>query len=174
MVFDVVDQAQQRRQFPVATASGAYIVDEARRIGQVFGFAVAQTQASKDTGHLQMPLQAHPLHRAIKRAKVVVPTVMVEHPKGASSLPVANRYIQAKVFFPTDEGVSHQAGYVVGNRAIDRVLEVKNAQARLLGVPGHHQVAWHKVAVHKNHGRSQVTCHQQGEAGLKNLRLGWA
>ena len=124
MVFDVVDQAQQRRQFPVATASGAYIVDEARRVGQVFRFAVTQTQASEDTRHLQMPLQAHPLHRFVKSTKVIVPVFMVEPAKGTRSFPVANGHIEANIFLPTDEGVAHQAGNVIGNGAVDRVLEV--------------------------------------------------
>ena len=73
-----------------------------------------------------MPLQAHPFNRAVKSAKVAVPTRMVEQAQSAGSLPIANRDIDAEIFLPADEGVAHQAGNVVGDGAIDRVLKIEH------------------------------------------------
>jgi hypothetical protein len=61
---------QQRAQLAVAVGGGADVVQKARRVGQVLGLAVAQREAGKDAGHLEVALQAHPFHRAVELAKV--------------------------------------------------------------------------------------------------------
>ena len=124
--FDLVDQAQQRRQFAVAAGGGADVGDEARRVGQVLGLAVAQRQPREDARHLQVALQAHPLDRAVELAEVGV------HRQAglARLLPVAHGDVEHELLVPAQEGIAHQAGDVVGDRAVHRVLEVQHAQAR--------------------------------------------
>ena len=97
-----------------------------------------------------MALQAHPLGTPVKRAKVIT------HRQTGSArfLPVAHQHVQAKVFVPADERVAHQAGNVVGDGAVQRVLKIQNAQG--LAAATVHQVARHKVAVHVDKWPGQV------------------
>ena len=134
--------AQQRRQLAVAAGGRADVGDEARRVGQVLRLAVAQRQPREDARHLQVALQAHPLDGAVELAEV-----LVHRQAGlARLLPVAHRDVEHELLVPAQEGVAHQAGDVVGDGAVHRVLEVQHAQR--LAAAGDHQVARHEVAVH--------------------------
>ena len=62
----------------VVVRRGADVADEARGICQVFGFAVAQGETGKNTRHFQMPLQAHPLHGAVKSAEILCPVFKIQ------------------------------------------------------------------------------------------------
>ncbi|MNN35711.1 hypothetical protein D3C81_1495700 [compost metagenome] len=71
---------------------------------------------------------------------------------------------------PAEEGILEQAGDVVGDRAVDRVLEVQHAWVwRAL-----HQVARHVVAVHQHLGLGQGTVDQQLAHTLPGGLLGFA
>src|SRR5260370_392454 len=99
-VFDLVDQAQQRRQLAVAAAGGADVVDEARRVGQVAGLAVAQRQPREDAGHLEVALQAHPLHAPVELAEIVAPAALAaraDQSRLARLLPVTHRSEERRV-----------------------------------------------------------------------------
>ena len=100
--------------------------EEARQVGEVLRLAVAVLQAAEDAEHLQVALQAHPFDRAVELAEVVV-----DRQAGlARRLPVAHRQVEHELLVPGEEGVAHQAGDVVGDRAVHRVLEVEHAGVR--------------------------------------------
>ena len=111
-----------------------------------------------------MALQAHPLHAAVKLAEIVTH----RQPGSAGPLPVAHRDVQAKILIPAQKGVAHQAGHVVGDRAVDRVLKIQHTQP----VTGEHQVARHEVAVHINPAPGQVLRHDGGKGGIQRALLG--
>ena len=62
-------------------------------------------------------------------------------------MPVAHGDVEDELFFPAQEGVAHQAGDVVGDRAVHRILEVEHTQ---VAVGVNHQIARHEVAMHIN------------------------
>ena len=96
-----------------------------------------------------MPLQAHPFHAPVERPKVIA--------HGQASLagffPVPDGDVQHEILFPAQEGVAHQAGNVIGDGTINRVLKVQHAQLRL--ARRDHQVPGHEIAVHI-HGRPNL------------------
>ena len=99
-----------------------------------------------------------------------MPVLEIHQAGLAGALPVADGHIEHQVFVPADEGIAHQAGDVVGNRAVDGILEVEHAQ-RLAGGIAQHQVARHEVAVHIHLRRGQIALHDQVERGLQHLVL---
>ena len=136
-------------------------MDKARRVGQVFGLAVAQCQAGEDTSNLEMALQAHPFDPTVELAKVITPAAGAGGAHQASLagfFPVADGDVDDKVLFPGDEGIAQQAGNVIGDGAVDRILEVQHAQGGAF-VHGLHQVAHHEVTVHIDAGGLQVVGH---------------
>ena len=97
-----------------------------------------------------MALQAHPFHCAPEFAKIFVH----RQARGAGSLPIAHRDIQYKIFGPRDKSIAHQAGNVISDGAIDRVLKIQHTQRRTRA-QRQHQIARHEVAVHKDGRRLQ-------------------
>ncbi len=69
---------------------------------------------------------------------------------------------------PAHEGVLEQADGIVGERAVDRVLEIEHA-----GIgPAQHQVARHVVAVHVDLGLGQGGIDQQAELAFQGAPPG--
>src|SRR5262249_40364266 len=58
---EIVQQSGERSECRVTLADLAGVADEARRVGEVPGLAVAIVDAREDAEHLQVPLQPHPL-----------------------------------------------------------------------------------------------------------------
>lgn len=126
---------------------------------------VAQGEAGKDAGHLEVALQAHPFHRAVELAKVRPPAagaVGPQQPGLAGFFPVTHGNVDDEFLFPADEGVAQQAGDVVGDGAVHGILKVQHRQGAAL-LQRHHQVSGHEIAVHKDAGRGQVVRHDEVE-----------
>ena len=86
-----------------------------------------------------MALYAHPFEPAVE---------LVEFGRngqscGAGFFPVADDQVQHEFFFPFDEGIAQQRHQVVGNRAVQGILEIKHARP----AGRQHQVADDVVAV---------------------------
>ena len=110
-----------------------------------------------------MPLHAHPFKPAVKLVKIL----RHRQTGGAGLFPVADNQIQHKLFFPLDKRVAQQRNQIVGNRAVERVLEIEHARA----AAREHQVADDVVAVHIYFGLRQKRRQQGIDCLLPELAL---
>src|SRR4051794_29409148 len=67
-----VEQPRERRELAVSADHGTGVAEEARRVGEILGLAVAVVQAREDAHHLEVTLQSHPLERAPELAEIGV------------------------------------------------------------------------------------------------------
>ena len=104
-----------------------------------------------------MALYAHPFKPAVKLVK------RCEYGQfgGAGFFPVTDDQIQDEFFFPFDKGVAQEGNQVIGNRAVECVLEVEYAWA----AGCEHEVADDEVSVDV-HLRLGKQLRQQGVYGL--------
>jgi hypothetical protein len=92
-------------------------------------------------------LQPHPFNRFVELAKVRAH----RQARLPRLLPVSRRDVDDELFVPAQEGVAHQAGDVVADRTVDRILKVQHAQT----LRAEHEVARHEVAVHIHPRRAE-------------------
>ena len=80
-------------------------------------------QAGEDAEHLDVALHAHPLEVAVEVGELRT------HGQAEllSGFPVADQHVEDEVLVPADVGVLEQRHQVVGDRAVDGVLEVDDA-----------------------------------------------
>src|SRR6266496_2650808 len=85
----------------------------------------------------------------------------------ARLLPVTHGPVDDAFLFPGDVGVAQERGEIVGDRAVDRVLKIENARARL----AYHEVARVIIAVHENARLPEVVREERRKSLLQGLAL---
>ena len=98
-------------------------------------------EAGEDADDLDVALYAHPFVVAVEFGEIV-PYRQAEL---ARHFPVAREQVEGEIFFPLDIGILEKRDQVVGQRAVDGVLEVDDA--RIGAVGDVHQVARVIIAV---------------------------
>ena len=141
----------QRRELRVPRQHGIEVADEARRIGDVFRFAVAMQQPREDAEHLEVALHADPVDVAPECASVADG----QPGCGGTGVVPVDPGIESCAW-PADERVLEQAQHVVRDRSLHGVLEVQDGRAAV----GGHQVARHVVAMHQHARLRQGRIHQ--------------
>ena len=90
------------------------VIQESRRITEIFRFSVAVIEAGKDTQNLEVTLESHPFDVFPEHAEVC----RDRDAYFAGFIPIANGPIQNLSFAPGDKGVSAQAGNVIADRTV--------------------------------------------------------
>ncbi|MNT18052.1 hypothetical protein D3C72_1532340 [compost metagenome] len=78
-----------------------------------------------------MALNAHPLHRTVEIAKILAEAagaLGAQQAGLAGLLPVADGDVDDEILVPADEGITQQAGNVIGDGAMKCVLKIQHAQ----------------------------------------------
>ncbi len=146
-------QLAQFGQLGTARHGGFQITEEARHVTQVARLAVAVTDTGEDANHLQVALHAH----QVAGAEEVFEAWRQRDAGPGRLLPVTvQRGMHARLR-PTDEGVLVQAGDIVGDRAVQGVLEVEDARVGL----AEHQIARHIVPMDEHPRLLQRAAYQQ-------------
>ncbi|MCY1418649.1 hypothetical protein D9M71_342130 [compost metagenome] len=109
--------------------------------------------AGEDADDLEVALHAHQVAGAAELGEIGLD----RNPGRAGLDPVAFQPTGNAFLRPAEEGVLEQAGDVVGDRTVDRVLEIQHARVR----GTQHQVARHVVAMHQHLGLGQGAADQQ-------------
>src|SRR5690606_4935783 len=138
---DPVDQAREAGERVVAGQRPSQVAQHARHVVEVAVLAVTMRQPREDAQHLELALDAHPFVVAIEIAEVPGN----RQPGRPGGLPVAHHPVDLAFLGPVDIRVAEQRNRVVGDRALDRILEVDDARPALLE---DHQVAAVVVAMH--------------------------
>lgn len=146
-------QLAQFGQLGTARHGGFQITEEARHVAQVARFAVAVTDTGEDANYLQVALHAH----QVAGAEEVLEAWRQRDTGPGRLLPVTvQRGMHARLR-PTDEGVLVQAGDIIGDRAVQGVLEIEDTRVGL----AEHQVARHIVAMDEHPRLLQRAAYQQ-------------
>src|ERR1700674_5986763 len=125
----------------MASRDLAYVADKPWRIGEIARLAIPVVKARENTQHFEVALHAHPFPVAIKNGEIGV-----DRQIGATSpVPISPHPIEHALFLPTEECILEQGEDIIGDRTIDRILEIEYPGDRL----AHHQVARHVVTVHE-------------------------
>src|SRR5260221_9304088 len=100
----------------------AHVADEARRVPEVIRLSIPIAQPREDSQHLEVALHAHPLDVLPEIGEVGAH----RESRAAGLLPVTDRSIEDLLFLPADERVAIEAGDVVADRTVHRVLEIED------------------------------------------------
>lgn len=146
-------QLAQFGQLGTARHGGFQITEEAWHVTQVARLAVAVTNTGEDANHLQVALHAH----QVAGAEEVLEAWRQRDAGPGRLLPVTTQRGMHARLRPTDEGILVQAGDIVGDRAVQGVLEVEDARVGL----AEHQVARHIVAMDEHPRLLQRAAYQQ-------------
>eukprot|EP01022_Parablepharisma_sp_SALTPOND_P033110 TRINITY_DN881_c1_g1_i15.p1 TRINITY_DN881_c1_g1~~TRINITY_DN881_c1_g1_i15.p1 ORF type:complete len:1351 (-),score=485.80 TRINITY_DN881_c1_g1_i15:36729-40781(-) len=139
-LLQLLDQAHQRCESHIAARGLEGVFHDQRQVLQVAVLAIAMPQAGEDAQHLEVALQAHPLEVAVEGIDVGR-----DRQAGAAGLfPVADGPVQHHFLVPLDVGVAQQRDQVIGDGAVDRILEIDDAR---IALGQHHQVARMVVAM---------------------------
>lgn len=136
-----------------ACHGGFQITEEARHVTQVARLAVAVTDTGEDANHLQVALHAH----QVAGAEEVLEAWRQRDAGPGRLLPVTTQRSMHARLRPTDEGILVQAGDIIGDRAVQGVLEVEDARVGL----AEHQIARHIVAMDEHPRLLQSAAYQQ-------------
>src|SRR5437588_3331458 len=121
-LLEPVEEFRKRRQLAITLRDGTHVGDEAGRIFDVPGLAVAMADAREDTQHFQMALQSHPFDIAPEFAEIRGD----REPGAARAFPVADCPVQYALLGPADEGVLEETRDVVADGTDHGVLKIEN------------------------------------------------
>src|SRR5207249_4651074 len=160
---DLVEKSRQRKELAIAAASSAKIRHDPRHVGEITIFAVSMVKPGEDAQDLQLSLHAHPLEISPERGKVIAHA----QTRVARTFPVTHGPVELMLLVPCDVGVAQQGNEIVGNRPINRVLEIKNARVR----GRYHEVARVVIAVDEDAGLRQVVVENAPKGSRKYFAL---
>src|SRR5213080_2030585 len=154
-LLQLVEQLEKRPERSVATAGSAQISHDAWHRGEIHALAVAMVQAREDAEHLELPLHAHPFEvppeiaevRGYRQSRVFGP------------LPVSNRPIELIFLVPCDVRVTQKRDEIVGDRAVDRILEIQHARVWI----DDHEIARMVVTMHVDARLCEVVLEDETE-----------